>query len=180
MEVFETPIPDVKVLVPKVFGDDRGFFYESYNQRTAASAGIDAAFVQDNHSRSVRNTLRGIHYQLKHPQGKLVRVVQGTVYDVAVDLRKGSSTFGQWAGVELSAENHKMLWVPAGFGHAFLVTSDSAEFLYKTTDFYAPEDERCIAWDDPTLNISWPIDGKPLVSEKDSAGTGFKDAECYL
>ncbi|SCA63958.1 dTDP-4-dehydrorhamnose 3,5-epimerase [Chlamydiales bacterium SCGC AG-110-P3] len=179
MQVVDTEIPEVKILIPMVFGDDRGFFFESYNQRSVKEAGINQTFVQDNHSRSIKNTLRGIHYQIQNPQGKLVRVTQGSVYDVAVDLRKKSPTFGQWAAVELSADNHKMLWVPAGFGHAFLVTSDSAEFLYKTTDFYSPADERCIAWNDPTLNISWPINGSPLVSKKDEVGTPFNKAEVY-
>jgi dTDP-4-dehydrorhamnose 3,5-epimerase len=154
MKVTPTAIPDVLVIEPKVFGDDRGFFYESFNQKAFNQAtGLDLNLVQDNHSRSARGVLRGLHYQIQQPQGKLVRVVRGAVFDVAVDIRKSSPTFGQWVGTELSEENHKQLWIPAGFAHGFVVTSDSAEFLYKTTDYYAPQHERCIAWNDPAIGI---------------------------
>jgi dTDP-4-dehydrorhamnose 3,5-epimerase len=179
MNVLPTQIPDVKIIEPKVFGDERGFFYESWNARAFAEAGIADTFVQDNHSRSARNVLRGLHYQIEKPQGKLVRVVVGEVFDVAVDLRRSSQTYGKWVGVRLSAENKRMLWMPAGFAHGFLVTSDHAEFLYKTTDFYAPEHERTIAWNDTELNIDWPVDGQPLVSEKDAGGVYFAEAETY-
>jgi dTDP-4-dehydrorhamnose 3,5-epimerase len=162
-----------------VFGDSRGFFMESFNEREMASAGITARFVQDNHSRSSRNVLRGIHYQIRQPQGKLVRVVAGEVFDVAVDLRKSSPTFGQWAGVRLSAENKLMFWVPPGFGHGFLVLSETADFLYKATDFYAPEYERSILWNDPELAIDWPLVGEPVLSAKDIAGTPFSKAEYF-
>ncbi len=173
-------IPDVFLLEPRVFGDDRGFFYESFNQRAFESAiGKPVCFVQSNHSRSAHNVLRGLHYQIQHAQGKLVRVVAGEVYDVAVDIRRSSPTFGQWVGEILSAENKKQLWTPAGFAHGVVVLSDSAEFLYNTTDYWAPEFERCILWDDPTLSIAWPITGKPVLSEKDARGMQFTAAEVY-
>ena len=172
-----TAIPDVLILEPKVFGDDRGFFYESYNQQAfQAATGLDVTFVQDNHSKSARNVLRGLHYQVEQPQGKLVRVVQGEVFDVAVDIRKGSKTFGLWVGQILSAENKKQLWVPPGLAHGFVVLSETAEFLYKTTDYYAPAHERCIAWNDPDLAIDWQMQGEPLLSAKDAAGVAFRDA----
>lgn len=173
MNVVATALPEVLILEPKVFGDARGFFFESFNQRAFnAATGLDAHFVQDNHSRSVKGVLRGLHYQIQQPQGKLVRVVRGSVFDVAVDIRKSSSQFGHWVGVELSEDNHRQLWVPPGFAHGFIVTSDSADFLYKTTDYYAPAFERCIAWNDPGLAIAWPVEGnaQPLVSAKDQAG----------
>ena len=173
-------ISDVFLLEPRVFGDDRGFFYESFNQRAFESAiGKPVCFVQSNHSRSAHNVLRGLHYQIQHAQGKLVRVVAGEVYDVAVDLRRSSPTFGQWVGEILSAENKKQLWIPAGFAHGFVVLSDSAEFLYNTTDYWAPEFERCIVWNDPTLGIAWPITGEPVLSEKDARGMQFTAAEVY-
>lgn len=171
MNVIPTAIPDVLILEPKVFGDERGFFMESFNARKFAEAtGLDVQFVQDNHSRSTKGVLRGLHYQVQQPQGKLVRVVSGAVFDVAVDIRKSSPTFGQWVGVELSAENHRQLWVPAGFAHGFLVLSDTADFLYKTTDYYAPEYERCIKWDDPEIGINWPMNETPSLSDKDAQG----------
>lgn len=181
MKATPTSIPEVLVLEPQVFGDERGFFFESFNQKAFNQAtGLELSFVQDNHSRSAKNVLRGLHYQIQQPQGKLVRVVSGAVYDVAVDLRKSSPTFGQWAGVELSAENKRMLWVPPGFAHGFLVLSDYAEFLYKTTDYWAPAFERCVAWNDPELNIAWPIqDAQPLLSPKDAKGMLLKDAEVF-
>jgi dTDP-4-dehydrorhamnose 3,5-epimerase len=176
-----TAIPDVLILEPKVFGDDRGFFYESYNQQAfQAATGLDVTFVQDNHSKSARNVLRGLHYQVEQPQGKLVRVVQGEVFDVAVDIRKGSKTFGLWVGQILSAENKKQLWVPPGLAHGFVVLSETAEFLYKTTDYYAPAHERCIAWNDPDLAINWQMQGEPLLSAKDAAGVAFRDATSRL
>ena len=179
--VTPTALPGVLMLEPKVFGDARGFFFESYNRRDfAAATGIDAEFVQDNHSASAQGVLRGIHYQLQHAQGKLVRVVCGRVWDVAVDLRRGSAHFGRWVGVELSADNHRQLWVPPGFGHAFLTLSERAEFLYKTTDYWHPEHERCIRWDDPALGVAWPgLDGPPTVSAKDAAGTAFAAAALF-
>jgi len=178
MKVTATRIPDVKLIEPKVFADERGFFMETWNAKAFREAGIDATFVQDNHSRSVKNTLRGLHYQLPpHAQGKLVRVTAGEVFDVAVDIRRGSPTFGQWVGVRLSEENHRMLWVPPGLAHGFLVTSETADFQYKCTAFYAPTFERTIRWDDPQLAISWPVAGKPLVSDKDAEGTTFAQAE---
>jgi dTDP-4-dehydrorhamnose 3,5-epimerase len=180
VNVIKTDIPDLLVLEPKVFGDSRGFFFESYNQRALAElAGITDIFVQDNHSRSARNVLRGLHYQIQQPQGKLVRVVAGTVFDVAVDIRRSSPTFGRWVGVELSADNKRMAWIPKGFAHGFLVLSEYAEFLYKTTDFWAPEHERSIAWDDPDLGIEWPIQGAPVLSAKDKAGVRLKAAEVF-
>ena len=183
MHVIHTDLPGVLLLEPKVFGDARGFFLESYNQRTFAQAtGESPVFVQDNHSRSTRGVLRGLHYQLKQPQGKLVRVTLGEVFDVAVDLRRSSPTFGRWYGCVLSAENKQQLWVPAGFGHGYLVLTEHAEFLYKTTDFYAPEHERCIAWNDPELGIRWPLPqglSEPVLSAKDKAGVRLRDAEVF-
>ncbi len=181
MQATPLRIPEVVLIEPKVFGDARGFFYESFNQQTFNEAtGTHLPFVQDNHSRSAKGVLRGLHYQIEQAQGKLVRVVQGAVFDVAVDLRKSSPTFGQWVGAELSADNHRQLWVPPGFGHGFLVLSESAEFLYKTTDYYAPAHERCIAWDDPDLAITWPDIGMaPLLSAKDSQGQALAKAETY-
>ena len=181
MKVTQTEIPDVLIIEPKVYGDDRGFFYESYNrEQLKLTTGIDKDFVQDNHSKSSKGVLRGLHYQIKQPQGKLVRVVSGEVYDVAVDIRKSSEDFGKWVGVTLSAENKRMLWVPEGFAHGFIVLSDETEFLYKTTDYYAPEHERCIRWNDAELAIDWQFEGEPLVSDKDAQGAGFKDAETFL
>ena len=180
MNAIPTTIPEVLILEPKVFGDDRGFFFESFNARAFEQAtGLKREFVQDNHSKSAKNVLRGLHYQIQNPQGKLVRVVQGEVFDVAVDLRKSSKTFGKWVGVHLSAENKKQLWVPEGFAHGFLVLSDTAEFLYKTTDYYAPEYERCIAWNDNTLKIDWPIEKQPSLSGKDEHGVSFITAEVF-
>lgn len=180
MRAAPTAIPDVLVLEPRVFGDDRGFFFESFNQRAFHEAtGLDLPFVQDNHSKSMRNVLRGLHYQVKQPQGKLVRVVQGEVFDVAVDIRKSSPTFGKWVGEVLSAENKKQMWVPPGFAHGFVVLSISAEFLYKTTAYYAPQFERCIMWNDPVLNIDWGLDDMPLLSAKDANGTTLHEAELF-
>ncbi len=180
MKVTQTTIPDVLVIEPEVFGDDRGFFFESFNQKSwQHNTGLERAFVQDNHSRSAKGVLRGIHYQIQQVQGKLVRVVAGEVYDVAVDLRRDSPTFGRWVGEHLSAENFKQFWIPEGFGHAFVVLSESAEFLYRTTDYWAPEHERCIIWNDPELDINWPIDFAPRLSEKDVKGLLLKDAEVY-
>ena len=180
MQATPTAIPEVLIIEPRVFGDARGFFFESYNARAFAQAtGLDLNFVQDNHSRSARGVLRGLHYQLKQPQGKLVRVVRGSVYDVAVDVRKSSPTFGRWVGVELSESNHRQLWVPPGFAHGFLVTSESADFLYKTTDYYAPEHERCIAWNDPAIGIEWPLEGAPALSAKDQQGVLLAQAEVF-
>lgn len=180
MKVIKTAIPDLLILEPKVFGDQRGFFFESYNQQTFHDVtGVAATFVQDNHSRSGKNVLRGLHYQIKQPQGKLVRVIAGCVFDVAVDLRKSSATFGHWSGVELSGENHRQLWVPPGFAHGFLVLSEQADFLYKTTDYYAPEYERCIRWNDPDIGIDWPKNHAPLLSAKDEQGLSFRDAEVF-
>ena len=180
MQVIPTAIPDVLVLEPKVFGDARGFFFESYNRRAFQEAtGLDVDFVQDNHSRSAQGVLRGLHYQIQQPQGKLVRVVAGAVFDVAVDVRAHSSTFGQWVGEELSADNQKMMWVPPGFAHGFLVLSEYAEFLYKTTDYYAPAYERAIAWNDPRIGIAWPLPFAPLLSAKDQAAVHLQDAEVF-
>jgi dTDP-4-dehydrorhamnose 3,5-epimerase len=179
MEKIATAIADVFMIAPKVFGDDRGFFLESYNRRSMAALGIDSEFVQDNHSRSAKGVLRGLHYQIRQPQGKLVRVVAGEIYDVAVDLRRASPTFGQWVGMTLSAENKRMAWVPPGFAHGFYVTSESAEVLYKATDYYAPEHERSLLWNDPALNIEWPLAGEPLLSEKDRKGQPLSVAEVY-
>lgn len=181
MIVTATAIPDVLLIEPKVFGDDRGFFFESFNQKAFQEAsGLDLAFVQDNHSKSARNVLRGLHYQVApKAQGKLVRVVQGEVFDVAVDLRKSSKTFGHWVGQILSGENKQQLWIPPGFAHGFAVLSESAEFLYKTTDYYAPAFERCIAWNDPAICISWPNDLQPQLSAKDQAGLPLAQAEVF-
>lgn len=180
MIVTPTAIADVLVIEPNVFGDDRGFFFESFNHANfEASIGKSLKFVQDNHSKSAENVLRGLHYQIQQPQGKLVRVVQGVVFDVAVDIRKSSPTFGQWVGEVLSAENKKQLWVPEGFAHGFVVLSKTAEFLYKTTDYYAPEFERCIAWNDPEIDIKWPINGAAILSGKDQLGKLFSDADCF-
>ena len=180
MKAIPTSIPDVLVLEPKVFGDARGFFFESYNRRVFSDAtGLDLDFVQDNHSRSAHGVLRGLHYQIRQPQGKLVRVVVGEVFDVAVDLRRNSPTFGRWVGEYLSEENRRMMWVPEGFAHGFVVLSNHAEFLYKTTDYYAPEHERCIRWDDPTIGIEWPLAGQPQLSAKDMQGTVFGEAEVF-
>ena len=180
MKIKPTQIPDVLIIEPTVFGDSRGFFFESYNHRSFEElAGLAVDFVQDNHSRSSRNVLRGLHYQIQQPQGKLVRVVSGRVFDVAVDIRRSSPTVGRWVGEYLSAENKRQLWIPPGFAHGFLVVSDAAEFLYKTTDYYAPAHERCIRWDDPDLGINWPVGGAPVVSAKDEQGVFFKDAEMF-
>jgi dTDP-4-dehydrorhamnose 3,5-epimerase len=180
MNVTATEIPDVLLIEPKVFGDARGFFFESFNQRVWQElTGIDRPFVQDNHSRSCRGVLRGLHYQIRQAQGKLVRVVAGEVFDVAVDLRRGSPTFGRWVGDYLSADNKRQLWIPEGFGHGFVVLSEMAEFLYRTTDYWAPEHERCIIWNDSDIGIRWPIDYAPILSEKDGKGAAFKEAECY-
>ena len=180
MKVIPSDLPDVLILEPKVFGDERGFFFESYNARVLAEqAGVTEAFVQDNHSRSARHVLRGLHYQIRQPQGKLVRVVAGEVFDVVVDIRKSSPTFGKWAGFTLSAENKRMAWIPPGFAHGFLVLSDFAEFLYKTTDYWAPEHERCILWNDSDLGVKWPLQGVPVLSAKDQSGTPFRDAEVF-
>lgn len=175
MKATPTAIADVLLLEPRVFGDARGFFYESFNAREfRAATGLDVNFVQDNHSKSARGVLRGLHYQVQQPQGKLVRAVAGEVYDVAVDIRPQSPTYGQWVGEILSASNRRQLWIPPGLAHGFLVLSEAAEFLYKTTDYYAPEFERCLAWDDPSLNITWPLDGlTPVVSAKDAVGQHF-------
>ena len=180
MQIHTTNLAEVKLLEPRVFADSRGFFLESYNQRTFAELGIRDAFVQDNHSRSERGVLRGVHYQLIQPQGKLVRAVRGEIFDVAVDLRRNSSTFGQWTGHLLSEENKQMLWIPAGFGHGFLVLSPVAEVLYKATDFYAPQGERSILWNDPAMGIQWPDAGTPILSAKDSAGKPLAQAEVYV
>jgi dTDP-4-dehydrorhamnose 3,5-epimerase len=178
--VTSTAIPDVLVLEPKVFGDARGFFYESFNARDFAHAtGVDAQFVQDNHSKSAKGVLRGLHYQIQHAQGKLVRVVQGSVFDVAVDLRKSSLTFGRWTGVELSADNCRQMWVPPGFAHGFVVLSESAEFLYKTTDYWYPEHERSLLWNDPEIGVQWPIDFAPQLAAKDQAGKLLTQAEVF-
>jgi len=180
MKATRLAIPDVVLFEPKVFGDDRGFFFESFNQaRFEAAIGRSANFVQDNHSRSSRNVLRGLHYQIEQTQGKLVRVIEGAVFDVAVDIRKHSGTFGKWVGEILSAENKKQVWVPEGFAHGFLVLSESAEFLYKTTDYYAPQFERCIRWDDADISIDWNVSGVPVLSEKDSHAVPLKNAEVF-
>ena len=180
MKVTSLEIPEVCLIEPRVFGDARGFFLESFNQRRFDEAiGRKVVFVQDNHSRSVKNVLRGLHYQVVRPQGKLVRVVQGEVFDVAVDIRKSSPTFGCWTGEMLSAENKKQLWVPEGFAHGFLVLSETAEFLYKTTDYYAPEHERCLLWSDPALNIDWPLQGEPTLAAKDASAGLLADAELF-
>ena len=180
MKVIPTAIAGPLILEPKVFGDARGFFMESYNARVFREAtGLDVDFVQDNHSRSAKGVLRGLHYQIQQAQGKLVRVVRGSVFDVAVDLRRSSPTFGQWVGVTLSEENNRQFWIPPGFAHGFLVTSDSADFLYKTTDYYAPEHERSLAWNDPDVGVVWPLDGAPLLSAKDVAGKPLGECETF-
>ena len=180
MKVTPTAIANMLIIEPKVFGDARGFFYESFNQKAFNEAtGTNHQFVQDNHSRSSKGVLRGLHYQIEQPQGKLVRVTQGEVFDVAVDLRRSSPTFGKWEGVVLSAENKRQLWIPPGFAHGFLVTSDSAEFLYKTTDYYHPEFERSLLWNDPTVGVSWPTDGPPLLAAKDIAGLPLANASTF-
>jgi dTDP-4-dehydrorhamnose 3,5-epimerase len=180
MQAIKTAITDVIIFEPKVFGDDRGFFYESFNQKVFEEAtGLSFNFVQDNHSKSAKNVLRGLHYQIQQPQGKLVRVSAGEVFDVAVDIRKSSPTFGQHVGVHLTAENKRQLWIPPGFAHGFVVLSETAEFLYKTTALYAPQFERCIRWDDPSIAIVWPIAGAPLLSAKDQQGENLKEAELF-
>jgi len=180
MKVTPTAIADVLIIEPKVFGDARGFFYESFNQQAFNEAtGTNHQFVQDNHSRSAKGVLRGLHYQIEQPQGKLVRVARGKVFDVAVDIRTSSPTFGKWVGVELSEENHRQLWVPPGFAHGFLVLSETADFLYKTTNYYAPAHERCIAWNDPVIGIEWPFKGAPSLSGKDRMGLLLGEAETF-
>ncbi|WP_175907586.1 MULTISPECIES: dTDP-4-dehydrorhamnose 3,5-epimerase [Burkholderia] len=180
IQVTATALPEVKVIEPKVFGDARGYFYESFNAREfAEQVGLGIVFVQDNHSRSSKGVLRGLHYQVRHAQGKLVRVVEGEVFDVAVDIRKRSPNFGKWVGLVLSAENHRQLWIPPGFAHGFVVLSDAAQFLYKTTDYWFPEHERCIVWDDPEIGIEWPIDAAPILAPKDAAGKRLSEAEVY-
>lgn len=179
MRVTPTALPDVLLIEPKVFGDARGFFYESWNRRALADAGLDVEFVQDNHSRSSRGVLRGLHYQIVHPQGKLVRATQGEVFDVAVDLRRGSATFGAHVAVVLSAENKRMVWIPPGFAHGFLVVSEVAEFLYKTTDYWRPEHERALLWNDPALAIDWPLSGPPILAARDAAAPPLAGAETY-
>jgi dTDP-4-dehydrorhamnose 3,5-epimerase len=178
--VIQTAIPEVLILEPKVFGDSRGFFFESFNAKDFVNVtGLDVTFVQDNHSKSAKDVLRGLHYQLQQTQGKLVRVTHGTVFDVAVDIRKSSNTFGKWVGCELSDVNHRQLWVPNGFAHGFVVLSESADFLYKTTDYYAPAHEKCIAWNDPTIGINWPCKIKPTLSAKDLKGVFLTEAEVF-
>lgn len=179
MRLVATAIPDVRIVEPRVFGDERGAFFESWNARVFDELGIDAKFVQDNHSRSRRNVVRGLHYQIRHPQGKLVRVIDGEVFDVVVDLRAASPTFGRHVGVTLSAENRRMLWVPPGFAHGFLALSSSADFLYKTTDYWYPEHERTLLWNDPALAIDWPLHGQPIIATKDAAGIPLAQAETY-
>jgi len=180
MRVHATTLDGVLLVEPKVYGDDRGFFFEAFNlRRWREQTGLDTRFVQENHSRSRRGVLRGIHYQIRQPQGKLVRVVRGEVFDVAVDLRRASPSFGRWYGVRLSEENKRLLWIPEGFGHGFLVLSETADFCYLTTDYYAPEHERTIAWDDPDLGIDWPLDGEPLLSAKERRGVPLAEAECF-
>ena len=179
MKVTPTALPDILLIEPRVFGDARGFFLESYNQRTLADAGLTAEFVQDNHSLSTRGVLRGLHYQIEHAQGKLVRVIAGEVFDVAVDVRRSSATFGRWVGETLSAENKRMLWIPPGFAHGFLVLSASAEFLYKTTDYWHPEYERSIIWNDPDLAIGWPLEGTAVLAKKDAEASSFREAELF-
>jgi dTDP-4-dehydrorhamnose 3,5-epimerase len=181
MHVEETAIPEVKILRPNVHGDERGFFLEAWNQRDFREAGLDVSFVQDNHSHSKRGTLRGLHYQIEQPQGKLVRAATGRVFDVAVDFRRSSATFGKWIGITLTDERHEMLWIPPGFAHGYLVLSESADFLYKCTDYYAPEHERAVRWNDRDLDIGWPLDGgmEPILSPRDVAARAFRDADCY-
>ena len=181
MKAIPTAIPEVLLIEPKVFGDDRGFFFESFNRRSFAElVGHEVDFVQDNHTRSAKSVLRGMHYQIQHAQGKLVRVVSGSVFDVAVDIRKHSATFGRYAGTVLSAESKRMIWIPEGFAHGYLVLSESAECLYKTTDYWYPEHERCIRWDDPALAIDWPVRGSRILSDKDAQGQAFSEAEVFL
>lgn len=181
MTVISTQIPDVKILEPKVFADSRGFFFESFNEKIIRETlGLHENFVQDNHSYSVKGVLRGLHYQIRNPQGKLVRVVTGEAFDVAVDMRKSSPSFGKWVGVHLSASNKRILWVPPGFAHGFLVLSEGADFLYKTTNFYDPASERCLLWNDPDVGIEWPFEGTPLLSPKDNLGKSLKEAELFL
>ena len=179
MKVTPTQLPEVLLLEPRVFEDSRGFFFESWNEREFERAGIRARFVQDNHSRSVKGVLRGLHYQVRQPQGKLIRVIAGEIFDVAVDVRRSSPGFGKWEGVRLSAESRSMLWIPVGFAHGFCVLSDFAEVLYKATDFYSPEHERCLLWNDPELHIDWPLPGTPVLSAKDAAGVRLRDAEVF-
>ena len=180
MNLIQTNLPEILVIEPRIFGDDRGFFYESFNAKKFTElTGVETSFVQDNHSLSAKNVLRGLHYQIRQPQGKLVRVVAGAVFDVAVDIRRSSPTFGQWSGVVLSAENKRQMWIPAGFAHGFMVVSDSAEFLYKTTDYWAPEHERCLQWDDPAVAIQWPLMGAPVMSAKDQQGQLLANAEVF-
>ena len=180
MKVIATNLPEVLIIEPKVFGDERGFFYESFNARKFAElTGVNADFVQDNHSLSAKNILRGLHYQIQQAQGKLVRVIAGEVFDVAVDLRKSSPRFGQWAGVRLSAQNQRQLWIPPGFAHGFVVLSEQAEFLYKTTDYWAPEHERCLMWNDAAVGIEWPINAAPVLSTKDQLGKALAEAEVF-
>ena len=180
MQIHKTDLPEVLVIEPKVFGDDRGFFYESFNQkRFEELTGLAPQFVQDNHSRSAKYVLRGLHYQIQQPQGKLVRAIAGEVFDVAVDMRRASKNFGKWTGVVLSAENKRQMWIPEGFAHGFLVLSESAEFVYKTTDYYAPQYERAVRWDDPEIGISWPLQATPLLSTKDQAAMALAEAEAF-
>ena len=179
MKVTPTGLPEVLLIEPRVYGDERGFFFESWNRRSFAEAGLEAEFVQDNHSRSAHNVLRGLHYQIEHAQGKLVRVCEGEVFDVAVDLRRSSPSFGRSVGIRLSAENKRMLWIPPGFAHGFLVLSDSAEFLYKTTDYWYPQHERTLLWNDAALGIAWPLDGAPTVAARDGAGRPLASADAY-
>jgi dTDP-4-dehydrorhamnose 3,5-epimerase len=180
MNIIKTDLPDVLIIEPRVFGDARGFFYESFNQKLWRElTGLETTFVQDNHSRSERNVLRGLHYQIQQPQGKLVRVIRGAVFDVAVDLRKSSPSFGRWVGAELSCDNKRQMWIPEGFAHGFLVLSDFAEFLYKTTDYWAPQYERSIVWNDSDLAIAWPLSGQPILSDKDAKGTRYREAETF-
>jgi dTDP-4-dehydrorhamnose 3,5-epimerase len=179
MKIIPTAIPDVVLLEPKVFGDERGFFFESWNKRTFADLGIAADFVQDNHSKSQKNVLRGLHYQIEHAQGKLVRVTVGAVYDVAVDLRRSSPTFGRWVGFTLSAEDKRMAWIPPGFAHGFCVTSEFAEFLYKTTDYWYPEHERTLLWNDPALGVQWPLTEEPKLAAKDAVGKPLAEADTF-
>lgn len=179
MNVAPTALPDILLIEPRVFGDARGFFFESYHRRALAEAGLVAEFVQDNHSLSAHGVLRGLHYQIEHAQGKLVRVIAGEVFDVAVDVRRSSTSFGRWVGVTLSAANKRMLWIPPGFAHGFLVLSQSAEFLYKTTDYWYPEFERCLLWNDPALDIAWPLTGAPTLAAKDAAGRPLALADVY-
>lgn len=179
MQIHKTTLPDVLLIEPKVFGDTRGSFFESWNRRSFAAIGIDVDFVQDNHSHSLRNVVRGLHYQIDHAQGKLVRIVEGSVFDVAVDLRRSSPAFGRWTGFTLSAENRLMAWIPPGFANGFCVTSDTAQCLYKTTDYWHPEHERTLLWNDPTLAIDWPLSGAPIIADKDRAGLALADAATY-